>query len=597
LVKAVDPRAVAIAVETETAMGWSRPVPYHLQPIEYIDMAPRQIEVQIPLVEYFERIKRLKADKWQQHFCNYLQEAVVNRHVKPTWAEFHAQAQLGKTVVLSQVFKSWCFGHDPLWRATLAMYNISRSVAHSEVIIQIMRSRTHTDIFPDKDGHLPQTVSKDGWSTNARLDVEQGRVDGQKSFNPVGLLSGMTGSGFDDLTIDDPYKEPGDAFSETIYQNLERFWSYGVNPRLSSYACIFAMFHRYSYDDFGGYLLNTGKFDYVRYASIADGAYYHDETGQKFDDPLGRADGEYISERFGDSYYADKRQDSKVWLSMFQGRPGKEEGEFFQVDKIQDVSEHDVEREWNACILKGRGWDHAATQGAGDRSAGGLIGIQANGDIIIKDVFSDQLDTAARSAKQREIAEQDGRDVTIVIPEERAASGKDVVFFTQQLLQGFHVIPRPVTNSAPGSNAKMRRAHNLSVVVNSGKVKMFPGAWRERLKRLMRRFGAATSGDDEIDALSDVFNVLNEEYYKGLVIKGYTKRNDVTQEQITEKFKCEKFLEQCTIYAGVSITGDATRANSAILVARAPANWWMPETLFVLERTRRRNFKSSRCAW
>jgi hypothetical protein len=48
---------------------------------------------------------------------------------------------------------------------------------------------------------------------------------------------------------------------------------------------------------------------------------------------------------------------------MFQGRPGKEEGEYFQVNKIGTATM----AEFEACVLKGRGWDHAATEGAGDR--------------------------------------------------------------------------------------------------------------------------------------------------------------------------------------------------------------------------------------
>ena len=556
---------------------------YKDKPIDYIDPAPKPFEVQIPLVEYFERIKRLRADDWQKHFCQYLQDAVVNRHTKPTWAEFHAQAQMGKTVILSQAFKAWCFGHDPLWRATLAMYNITRSQAHSSVIRQIMQSQLHKDIFPNTAGHLPNIVSKDGWKTNARMDVN----DGQNSFNPVGLQSGMTGSGFDWLTIDDPYKEPKDAFSETVFENLDRFWQYGVVPRLSSFSCIAAMFHRYSYDDFGGYLLNTGKFDYIRYASIADGDYEHEETGQKFPDPLDRADGDLISPvRFPMSYYDDKRVDTKVWMSMFQGRPSSKEGDFFHVNKIQivrDAHQHDIE--WNNCIVRGRGWDHAVTQGGGDKSAGGLVGIQPDDTVIVGDVFSDQLDSSSRVAKQKQIAEQDGRDVTVIIPEGLGDSGKDVVFFMQQELQGFNVVARKVANAAPGSDAKRRRAHNFSVAVNSGKVKFLEGEWCDRVLRLMRRFGASTSGDDEIDAISDAFNHLYEEKHKGNVVQGLSSLQ--TWAEYIAKYGVEvdatlKIPAHWTVYAALKISAEANAPNSGVIVARAPQNTGLKDNLFVL---------------
>jgi phage terminase large subunit-like protein len=560
--------AIAIATEVEAEFGFARYVPLAERPISYLDLKPKPIKVQISLVEYFERIKRLKADKWQIHFCEYLQKSVEERHIKPTWAEFHAQAQLGKTVVLSQVFPAWCIGHDPLWRVTLAMYNVRRSQAHSGVVIQILQSNIHQDIFRDKAGHIAKNVSKEGWKTNARVQVN----DGQETFNPVGLQSGMTGSGFDYLILDDPYKEPRDAFSETVFDNLDRFWQYGVVPRLSSYSCIAAMFHRYAYDDFGGYLLNTGKFDYVRYSSIADGAYVHDETGQRFEDPLGRQTGELISpDRFPQSYYDDKKLDQKVWLSMFQGRPSSEEGDFFKVNMIGEASD----AEWETCTLRARGWDHAATQGAGDRSAGGLLGMLPDGTTIVADVFSEQLDTGSRVAKQRELAEKDGASTAVVVPEEVAAAGKDVVFLMRQELRGFTVVPRKVTNAAPGSNAKQRRAYNFSVAVNSGKVKFLNRDWNTRIKRLLRNFGATASGDDEIDALSDAYNHLYEESKRGLVVNF----RDANLRLADGK----KIPRDWTVYAALKISPESNTPNSGVIIARAALNTGMSEALFILD--------------
>lgn len=556
-----------------------------LQAVDYRDTTPKPFTVQIPLVEYFERTKRLKADRWQKHFCEYLQAAVENRHIKPTFAEFHAQAQAGKTSILSQAFPAWCLGHDPLFRTSLAMYNISRAQAHSQVVIQMMQSDVHKDIFPDPAGHLPKTVSKAGWSTNARTELN----DGQFSFNPVGLISGLTGSGFDVLIVDDPYAQPADAFSETMFQNLERFWQMGVLPRLSAHSCIAAMFHRYAYDDFGGYLLNTGKFDYVRYASIADGPYVHEETGQRFDDPLGREPGELLSpERFPASYYENKSVDAKTWNSMFQGRPSAETGDFFDVSRLGMVADP---AEWDTYTLRARGWDHAATQGAGDRSAGGLMGIAADGSVIVADIVSAQVNTADRVALQRATAEADGIGTTVVIPEERAAAGKDVVFMMQKELDPFHVVARPVTNaSSPGADAKKRRAHNFSVAVNSGKVRLMPDTeanrWNERLKRLMRNFGASMSGDDEIDALSDAYNHLYESLKRGRVLQSYGPHDLMSAEAFADLVKLPypnaPIPANYTVWVGLRVTADTNAPNAGVVVVRPPDNVGLPDTMFVV---------------
>lgn len=586
-----EAQALTELIKVERKYGIVHRPSYKTRPIDYIDPAPKPFTIQIPLVEYFERITRLKADRWQHDFCSRLQTAVETRHIAPSFTEYHAEAQLGKTRVLSQVFPAWCFGHDPMFRYVLAMYNMSRSEAHSDVIIQIMRSELHRDIFTNKDGHLPASVSKSGWMTNARRDVAAGQMDAQKSLNPVGLESGMTGGGFDWLTIDDPYKEPKDAFSENMWDNLDRFWRYGVQARLAPHNCVAAMFHRYNYDDFGGYLLNTGKFNYVRYATICDGPYLHDETGQRFEDPLGRPIGEYICpERRKPSYYTANQADSKVWLSMFQGRPGKEEGDFFQVGKIGLILDGIPSADaWAQCNVRGRGWDHAATLNAGDWSAGALMGFQPDGTVIIPDVFSGQLDSAARVEKQKAIAAEDGPDVTVVIPEGLAADGKDVVLLMQQNLREYNVVPRKLTNASPGSDAKKRRAYGFSVAVNSGIVKFLSDAnteddrkWIDRVKRLMRRFGNSVSGDDEVDALADVYNYLYEEFHKGLVIKDFNQKNLQLRSTFAAKFGLQ-IPAHWTVYTALKISADSTLPNSGVIVARAAENSGLKDTLFVLD--------------
>src|SRR6187402_966195 len=91
---------------------------------EFIDTTPQPFTVQIPLWEYFERIKRLKADAWQIDFCNRLQEAAEQRNLKRFWEIYHAEGQLGKTSILSQAFPAWHIGHVPLFKFALATYNV-----------------------------------------------------------------------------------------------------------------------------------------------------------------------------------------------------------------------------------------------------------------------------------------------------------------------------------------------------------------------------------------------------------------------------------------------------------------------------------------
>lgn len=492
------------------------------------------------------------------------------------------------TTILSQGYPAWKFGHDPLWREVLAMYNISRAETHSDVIIQIMRGQLYREIFPNKDSHLPSVVSKSGWSTNARLDAENGRMDGQVSFNPVGLQSGITGSGFSGLTIDDPYKDPSEAFSPQIRANLTRFWEFGIEPRLTPNSLVGAMFHRYAYDDFGGQLLDTGKFNYIRYATICDGDYVHESTGQRFPDPLNRKIGEYISERRGPDYYKDKKESPNAWNSMFQGRPSSEEGEFFQVKKMQKVLPEYIQAERDKCVFWVRAWDNAATEGGGDHTAGTKIGIQNDGTVFIDNLILKQYSSERVAQLHKDTAARDGLGVAVCVPLERAQAGKALVYHTEQELKGYTVVSRDVTNNTPGSDAKKRRAYNFGKAVNSGLVRYASDEnlapddkWNETLLRCMRQFGLS-SFDDPIDSTSDGYNYLFEQITRGLVMRTFTPQRNLLGWKKFASIFGEKVPKAWTVYVGAKITNEANRANSALIVARASQNTRMQDTLFVI---------------
>lgn len=602
--------------------------------IEYRNIVPEPIKVQVPLWEYFERMKRFRVDRWQKDLCNRLQKAAATRHKKRWWGVIHAEGQLGKpldvetpvlmgdgsykrlgdvkvgdlvithwarprkvlavfdqgelpvlritthsgrtvlsaldhpfltregwvvaedlsvgqflasvvdaegrlilrpalsspfiedrivsidpagtakckcltveedstftandivvhnTSIISQAFPAWLLGHDPLFRYALAMYNISRSENHSTVVINDMSTSIYKDIFPNRDGWIwkasdtsKTATAKSGWVTNARHELN----DGQLSFNPVGLRSGLTGSGYDWLSIDDPYKEAQEAFSGPINEQMRNFYEYTVLSRTGLHSSISGMFHRYAPEDFAGFLLDTGDFDYIRYATQADGDYIHPSTGKRYPDPLGRAPGEYISpERRRPEYYDKARKNNRVWLSMFQGRPSSEEGDFFNVGKMNPISPEKGLERIDEAVAVCRAWDMAATDEAGAYSVAGKMSILPSGRVTIHSIWRKRVDTAVRVKKQIEIARRDGHDVTIVIPIDPGAAGKSVVYYTEADLSEFTVAARPTSGS------KVQRALNFSVAVNSGMVdyveEVMPESeepWIPEMKKELRDF-------------------------------------------------------------------------------------------------------------
>lgn len=554
------------------------------RPIEYIDPAPKPFVVQIPLVEYFERMTGWKADPWQVHLCGVLQDRAENRYIRGSRDVFGAEPQLGKTIIISQHLPPWLMGHDPLFKFALAMYNSELSERHSKIVIRIMQTDLHKDIFPDTSGHLfGTTPAVSGWYTNAGIEANAG----QFSFNPVGLLSGITGTGPNWIGVDDPYRSEKDAFSLQVNKSIRGFLDF-LEARLGLHTNLSLMFHRYAHEDAAGYCLDQGDFKYNRYATECDGPYIHESTGQVFPDPLGRQIGELISPRRGPEFYEKVKKKPRVWLAMNQQRPTVDGGAFFRVNNIQVIDAGVGRSEWAKCVAMTRSWDHAATQGKGDWTAGALIGIQPDGTVIVKDMRLVQLDSAERIDIQKEVAELDGKDVPICVPQELGEAGKTLVFAMRQFLQGYTVIPRHVVTGTQtvtmGSNAKERRAYNFSIAVNAGQVKFISDdnlleerKWHKETLRALRNFGFTTF-DDPVDALGDGYNYVFEEFSKGLVIK-----TPPIYQPWSEVAFGDKIPAHWTVYAALKISADSTLPNSGVIVARAAEDSGLSDTLFVVD--------------
>lgn len=923
--------------------------------ISYKAIKPEKIEKIVDLVELFERTKLHKADAWQKDFCRRLEDAFFNRHEVATRAMVHAEGQLGKSVILAQVYPAWILGHDPHHRVALATYNVSRSQAHSSAVIALMNLPVYAKIFTNPGSRVKRNTSKERWKTAARLGVaadEKDRtVEAQDSFNPVGLQSGLTGSGFDcfpaetrvktevgnmsigelfmlqytpkvyaynhlinrvelrrieavrekqaheliefrtksgshirctpnhrlfidgeyrtadqievgsrlsrlrgseglrfeavqqmslrreaedgrpdlhvvwecvssspirrdqtpkeriygnvllgrlhsgsqrgqereqvqnmqdadarhvrraslllkgllapsfealalyedlsgmlgeiqteessnclllsglcqqialsangrqrqlalqdrhelrevvsgneadhsrsgsqtmrrlpqtgeitirnlaresgeayqsrdtshrprsifecggkprhalhnlsressqleadsvvmvrrirdisvpvydlqvegcsnffaeeilshnSLIIDDPYADQQEAFSEATRESLQNFWEYTVVSRLSIYANVFGMFHRYHVQDLAGYLLDKGIFDYWRYASIADGPYIHTETGQKFDDPLGRKPGELISpERRPLSHYAEAQKNPGIFQAMNQGRPTAEEGGFFKINLIKPITPAQAVERIRECAIVVRGWDNAATDEGGDWTAGVKLGMRKDKRTTIFHAEMVQESTESRYDTQVRIAEDDGRNVTVTIPRDPGSAGKDVASTTERKLEGYTVVVRGTSQN------KQERARNFSHAVNSGMVEIVSDddlppekKWVKRFIRALQEFPLSTF-DDPVDAGSDAYNTADETISSGFVIKNFIpQKNLMLWPTFAARFPesgpngtlqpCTKLPANFTIYVGVKITPDARMPNSAAIVARAPQNANLPDKLFLV---------------
>lgn len=504
-------------------------------------------------------------------------------------AAIHGPPQFGKTVIISTDFPSWIFGYDHYHRFRLAMYNVFHSAGYSKAIQHRLRSQEHKSIFPDPKGHLPTRTKFVEWSTNGRLEVN----DGQSSFIAMGLDSGFVGTGADTLVQDDPYRSAEKARSPKIRDTTWRFQTETAQPRLLTHSNNFVMHHRYHNDDQGGRAIASGKFLLWRYAAIADGDYEDETTGRKFPClPLSRAKGEVLSKReiYPRWYYTQKQaEDPDVWNAQFQGRPTSKEGTFFDTTRLNVITAAEFER--RTMVHEVRAWDNAATERSGDFTAGGRVAIDAMGNVYLRNMKRAQVDTAGRQALQALTAHQDGLMVPIHFPQDPAQAGKDVAFFFRQEYepQGYTVIVTLVTGSKPA------RADEFSKIVNSGKFYLVADDGSERyltpdeikaFKAELRDFPLVGLYKDQVDCTADGVTYVRKLFLKGRVVKVNDDNNILPWSRFVSRFG-PRIPGHWEVAIAARFGANSSQPSGWAMVARAAENAKLGEAVFFVASTRK----------
>jgi len=506
------------------------------------------------------------------------QEKIDQSLNKGTRVAIHAPPQFGKSIIISQCYPAWILGFDPLHRFRLSTYNVFHSGRFSRVIIHLLKSPEHRELFPDPACQLPSKHKVIEWSTNARLS----HPDGQASFSALGLQSGFVGTGYDTLLMDDPYKSAEEALSEIIRDKTWRFWTDTASTRANEHSNVFIMFHRYHQDDMGGRAIATGDFNLWRYAAEADGDYEDEESGLKFPDPLARAADQYLSDRFGELFYLRQKRNEQVWFSQFQGRPSSKTGSMFNVSLFKVVKRQDVPQ----ILHRVRAWDNAATEGSGSYTAGCLMGVDAAENIYVFDMERKQVGTAERQFLQETTAERDGKLVEIHVPQDPGSAGKDVAFqFHQEMSQKGYLVQ---TEKVSGS--KEMRAYPFSKAVNSGKVFLILNPdgsephWHKKYRSEFRHFPTSTF-KDQVDSSADGYNHLMRLFHRGLVVKDASQANLLQRSLFAARFG-EKIPAHWEVSAAVRIASDASHPSGFCISVRAAENAYIGETIFIVAAAR-----------
>lgn len=316
-------------------------------------------------------------------------------------------------------------------------------------------------------------------------------------FREAMAFTSMTGSRGDRVLLDDPLSVDH-ANSDADLRAAELTFTEALPTRVNNdESAIVVIMQRLNEKDTSGIIIKR-ELGYVHLClPMRFEAERKCMTRIGFQDPR-TVDGELLfPERFPEETVSslEKTMGSYASAGQLQQRPAPREGGMFK------KSWFNVVRAVPAGTKFVRGWDLAATEGAGDWTAGVKIGQQENGRFIIVNVTRDRLSPSGVEKLLVNTASQDGYNCKISIPQDPGQAGKAQTSYHVQKLAGYQV------KFSVETGDKATRAGPLAAQAEAGNVDVLEGEWNDPFFDELTVFPNG-SNDDQVDGASRAFNEL-----------------------------------------------------------------------------------------
>lgn len=390
-----------------------------------------------------------------------------------------------KSTYTSLLFPAWLMARQPGVPIIAASHTASLAESFSRRVQNLVREHTL------RLGFGLASESAELWtSTNG----------GQ--YRAAGVGGAVTGFRAGVALCDDLVKSRADADSATYRERAWEWFNADLKTRLKPGSPIVVIGTRWHQDDIYGRLLEVDPAGWrvLKIPAIATDP----------DDPLGRSIGEplWSDDTYGYGAallraHADYERAGAMrdWSSLYQQDPRPAEGALFRTERLEVI---DAAPAGGTLV---RAWDLAATKQVGTRDPDWTVGLKLQrtpqGAYVIHDVVRlrggpDEVEAAIVAT-----ASQDGRGVTISLPQDPGQAGKAQAQYLTRKLAGFTVKVTPETGD------KATRAGPVASQVNVGNVKLLRGSWNRPFLDELAGFPSA-SKDDQVDALSRAFGMVGE---------------------------------------------------------------------------------------
>lgn len=390
----------------------------------------------------------------------------------------------GKSTYVSYLYAAWFLAAHPgaqiLACAHTKSLGSSNSIAVQRIVLE----------FTDVLGYGLASDAAGDWRTTTG-----GR------YRAVGVGTAATGYRAGLILIDDPVKGIEAAHSQTDRDRVHEWYRNDIRTRRTPGCPTILVQTRWHEDDLTGRLLLQEPDDwrYVRLPAISEGE----------GDPLNRSEGTplwqddplygYAHDLLRQQQVAEKTGQTAMWHALYQGSPRPPEGHLFKINmmSIRDQLLGQVSQTVRA-------WDLASTA-QGDWTVGVKLVAQYDQEFrpywTIVDIIRFRGGPEEVRRLVRQVAEADGYNVKIALPEDPGQAGKSQVFDFTQLLTGYPLTATRMTGS------KEVRALSVAAQCNIGRVSLLKANWNAPLLDELAAFPSGRT-DDQVDALSLAFSEL-----------------------------------------------------------------------------------------
>lgn len=395
----------------------------------------------------------------------------------------------GKSMETSHYFPAWYLGTFPEKSVGLASYEADFASTWGRRSREVLEAHGPSIFNVRVD---PSNRAASYWRVlplNQKPGIDIG------SMVTAGIGGPLTGRGVHVLIVDDPIKNAIEAHSKAKRQAIWDWWTSTAATRIEPEGFAVIIQTRWHEDDLSGRLLrgeaeDGWKWKYINIPALAVAG-----------DPLGRQPGEAL---WPQRYPASELQTIKaslgsyVWNALYQGKPAENEGGYFETDWLKRVAEPPAEAKRVV-----RYWDLAATDAAGDYLAGVRLERLRDDRYYVADVVRGQYSSAGVEDSIVDAAKADGKNVRVVIAQERGASGKLFVDIIKRKLPGYTV------EGDTERGDKGVRARPVSACAERGDLLVQEAAWTDDYVTELVQFDHGAN-DDQVDATSGAYKKLQK---------------------------------------------------------------------------------------